>query len=87
MERFHVIEEGAAILRVKGGLYRQAKVYRRGRDVFVALGGGFVRLLSRSGTTRPDVTWLDLEADGVVVSATGVPHFVDVAQGDQVKAA
>ena len=43
MERFHVIEDAAAIL-VSKGVYRQAKVYRRGKELFAAYGAGFVRL-------------------------------------------
>lgn len=75
MQRFHVIEEGAVILRVKGGLYRQAKVYRRGQRVFAQFGAGFIRLMAGSGTTRTDVTWDGIEADGVTVDNRGCPSF------------
>lgn len=64
MERFHIIEEGAVILRSKG-LYRQAKVYRRGSQVFASYGAGFIRLLRGSGTSVPSVSWDGIEADGV----------------------
>ena len=74
MERFHEIPDGAVILRGKGGVYRQARVFRRGHDVFAAHGGGFVRLLRHSGTTVPSVTWIDLEADGVTVKS-GLPQW------------
>lgn len=76
MQRFHVIDEGAVILRSNGKTYRQVKVARRGRDVFAMVGGGFIRLLGRSGTTDPKTSWLDLEAEGVEVDARGVPKFV-----------
>lgn len=83
MQRFHVIEDAAVILRRKGGVYGQAKVYRRGRDVFAALGAGFVRLLGGSGTTSPNVSWLDLEAEGVeLANASKTPKFVGEA-GDE----
>lgn len=77
MQRFHVIDEGAVVVRVKGGLYRQCKVYRRGRDVFAGVGGGYIRLLARAGTTNPNVTWLELEADGVTLTGSGQPLFQD----------
>lgn len=77
MQRFHLIDEGAAILRLKGGTYRQAKVYVRGKDVFAAVSGGFVRLLARAGTTNPNVGWLDIEADGVSITSAGVPAFLN----------
>lgn len=61
---FHVIDDAAVILKARG-VYRQAKVYRRGTDVFAAWGAGFIRLLGSHGTTLPNVSWLDLQADGV----------------------
>lgn len=77
MQRFHVIDDAAVILRRKGGLYGQAKVYRRGQDVFAAIGAGFVRLLGGSGTTSPNVSWLDLEAEGVeLTNSSKTPKFV-----------
>jgi hypothetical protein len=74
VQLFHVIEDGAAILRLKGGVYRQTKIYRRGAEVFVGLGGGFVRLLKGGGTTKPDVTCLEVEGPGVVLK-DGHPKF------------
>lgn len=53
MERFHIIEDAAAIL-VSRGVYRQAKVYRRGKELFAGHGGGFIRLY-REGTSLPNV--------------------------------
>lgn len=75
MERFHVIDDAHVILRGKRGIYRQAKVYRRGAHVFAGVGGGFVRLLGRSTTTNPDVSWLELEADGVALGRSGEPVY------------
>ena len=43
MERFHVIDDAAAILRVKG-VYRQVKLYRRGDALFAGYGAGFDKL-------------------------------------------
>lgn len=56
MERFHVIEDAAVILRAKG-VYRQVKAYRRGIALFAGYGGGFVRLYRDGGTSVPNVTW------------------------------
>lgn len=53
MERFHIIDDAAAIL-VSKGVYRQAKVYRRGKDLFAGHSGGFIRLY-REGTSLPNV--------------------------------
>lgn len=64
MDRFHIIEDGAAVLRSKG-VYRQSKVYRRGAAVYAAWSGGFIRLLRGSATTHPNVSWDGVDADGV----------------------
>lgn len=53
MERFHIIDDATAIL-VSKGVYRQAKVYRRGKDLFAGHGSGFIRLF-REGTSLPNV--------------------------------
>lgn len=70
MERFHIIDDGAVILRSRG-VYRQAKVYRRGDDVYAGFGAGFIRLTGRGGTSVPTVTWTDVDATGVYVEADG----------------
>jgi hypothetical protein len=75
LERFHVIDEGAVILRIKG-VYRQAKVYHRGADVFAGWGVGFIKLGPRGGTTHPNVSWDGIEADGVLCDRVGAqPRF------------
>lgn len=74
MNLFHVIDDGVAILRCKG-LYRQAKVYRRGEDVFAGYGGGYVKLHGAAGTSRPDVSWLEIDAPGVRLGIGGQPRF------------
>lgn len=76
IERFHLIEDGACIL-FSRGVYRQAKVYHRGRDVFAGWGGGFVKIGPSNGTSNPNVGWRDIEADGVECSRVGgQPKFV-----------
>jgi len=64
MNRFHVIDDAAVILRSKG-MFRQAKVYRRGADVYAGWGNAFIRLLRGSATTHPNVSWDEIEAEGV----------------------
>jgi len=56
MERFHVIEDAAVILRAKG-VYRQAKAYRRGIGFYAGYGSGFIRLYRDGGTSVPNVAW------------------------------
>lgn len=53
MDRFHLVQDAAAIL-VSKGVYRQAKVYRRGKELFAAYGAGFIRLY-REGTALPNL--------------------------------
>lgn len=75
MDYFHIIEEGVVILRGKRGLFKQAKVYRRGKDVFAGVSGGFIRLIGYGGTTNPEVKWLDIEAAGVTHMGNGCPKI------------
>jgi hypothetical protein len=56
MERFHLIEDAAAIL-VSKGVYKQAKMYRRGIGLYVGHGNGFIRLYKDGGTSLPSVRW------------------------------
>lgn len=61
MQRFHVIDDAAVILR-SSGVYRQAKVYSRGVELYAGHAGGFIGLMGNGGTTRPNVSWVDLDA-------------------------
>jgi hypothetical protein len=54
---FHEIPDAQVILRSKG-VFKQAKLFRRGEDVYAAWGSGFIRLLKHSGTTVPAVSWM-----------------------------
>jgi hypothetical protein len=72
MDRFHVIDDAAVIIRSKGGVYKQAKVYRRGSDLYAAHAGGFIRLMGGRGTSHPSVSWDEIEAgDEVTVDKLG----------------
>lgn len=60
---FHLIPDSFAVLVSKRGVYRQAKLYRRGDEVFAGHGGGFVRIVSGGGTSVPDIRWDGLESE------------------------
>lgn len=75
MDRFHVIEDAAVVLRCKG-VYRQAKVYRRAEGLYAGWGAGFVRLYRGGGTTAPNVSWDDIE-----VGAARASDFIADAFG------
>lgn len=53
---FHEIPDVQAVLQSKG-VYRQAKLFRRGEAIYAAWGSGFVRLMGGSGTSVPTVSW------------------------------
>ena len=56
MDRFHVVEDAAVIVRSKG-VYKQVKVYVRGGAVYAGLSGGFVRLYKNGDTGIPTISW------------------------------
>lgn len=67
MELFHEIPDAQCIVRCKGGVYKQAKLYRRGEHTYVGIRGGFVRICAwmKFGdtwpTSAPDITVVDME--------------------------
>ena len=63
MERFHIIDDAAVIIR-RRGRYRQSKLYRRGDQLFAAVGSDFVRLMAANGTSDPHISWVELDAAG-----------------------
>lgn len=62
MDLFHVIEDKTVILRSKG-VYRQAKAYRRGDQLYAGFGVGFVKLCGANGTSNPNVSWEDTDVE------------------------
>ena len=64
MDRFHVIDDSAVIVRV-GNIYKQVRAYRRGQNVYANVRGGYVRLLRGSGTSVPGISWDGIDAEGV----------------------
>lgn len=79
---FHVVEEMQVIL-CRKGTYHQAKVYSRqhgvgiGHRLYAKVGGGFVQLQGRNGTSEPNVSWIDIEegpsSHGLVKGKFGEP--------------
>lgn len=63
MNRFHVIDDAAAILRSKG-VFKQVKVFRRADALYAAHAGGFIRLYKGGGTSAPTIAWDDLDVLG-----------------------
>jgi hypothetical protein len=68
MDRFHIIEEAAVILRSRG-VWKQAKVYIRGQAIYAGAGGGFVRLYKGGGTSVPNLSWDDIDVEGADASS------------------
>lgn len=60
MDRFHVIEDAAVIIRRKG-LFRQVRVFLRGNGIYASYAGGFVRLYAMGGTGIPDLSWDEID--------------------------
>jgi hypothetical protein len=74
MNLFHRIDDAHAIIRAKGGVFKQAELYRRADRLYVKNGGGFLRIESRSNglhwdTSSPSVNVVDL------------PELLDVDMG------
>lgn len=81
MHLFHKIEGAVAILRGKGGIYRQVDVYHRGRAIFVRCGSGFLKVTSafggRWGTSNPDTFVEGIDGGGLIHFGTSdVPLYV-----------
>lgn len=69
---FHVIPDAYATLRSRG-VFRQSKLYMRGKQLYAAYGGGYVGLRRDYGTTVPHVRWeyVEIEELGEIVEEKG----------------
>ena len=67
---FHIVEHGFVVTH-RGGVYRQSKMYRRGKDIYAQVAGGYVRLLARGGTTAPNISWDHIELPNDMVLGEG----------------
>lgn len=56
---FHIVDDAYAILRRKGGVYVQAKVFCRGANLYAGVSGGFV-MLFQNGTSSPNISVVDI---------------------------
>ena len=54
---FHILPDTFVIIRTRRGIFRQCKVYIRGKNVYAGVGQGYIRLLANNGTTCPDYLW------------------------------
>lgn len=67
MQRFHKIEDSAVIVKARGTYY-QRDAYRRGDELFVKHGSGFIRLFASpsagavgGGTSVPAISWVEMD--------------------------
>lgn len=77
MDLFHRIDDAEAIVRLKGGVFKQAELYRRRDRIYVKHGAGYVRLCAKLGdtwgTSAPSVNVIDITSDvpGLVLEQAG----------------
>jgi hypothetical protein len=67
MNLFHRIDDAQAIIRAKGGVFKQVELYRRNDRLYVKNGGGFLRIEGSNSmgwdTSSPSVSVLQLPDD------------------------
>ena len=65
MDHMSLVEDASAWVRLKRGVFKQADIYRRGRNYYIKHAGGFIRICEKFGgewlTSRPDVKVLEIE--------------------------
>ena len=76
MELFHIIDDGAAVLRLKGGLMKQTKIFRRGESIHAGISGGYLLLRRGNGTINPYISCQGVVGIGVV-RVNDVPTWVE----------
>ena len=64
MDLFHQIEDAEAIVRLKGGVHKQLKLYRRRDRIFIGISGGYLRVCAKFGdtwgTANPSINVIDM---------------------------
>lgn len=83
MQRFHKIEDSAVIVKARGTYY-QRDAYRRGDELFVKHGSGFIRLFASpsagaigGGTSVPAISWVEMDLGSIDYShAKGNPALL-----------
>lgn len=58
------------ILRTSSGVYKQARVARRGADLYATVGAGFVRLYQDNTTSSPTLRWECMEGEHLATPDT-----------------
>jgi hypothetical protein len=77
MDRFHRIQDAAAIITVGNGVFKQVDIYHRGSGLYIAAGGGYVRLYTGHRSGHPKIRWDDIEVPGI----NGAPDMHSDAHG------
>lgn len=68
---FRVQEDAQAITRTRG-VFKQTKVYSRGRQFYAQHGSGYVRLCGQGRTSHPDVICVEIvDPQGIVPANLG----------------
>lgn len=84
MERFHVIQDAAAIVVTKS-VFKQVPVYRRGRAIYIGARGGYVRISKGGLTDVADIRWDGLEIPGLsekeLIVASGTVGKLQLPEG------
>jgi len=79
IELFHEIPDAEAIIRQRGGIFKQAKVYRRGGKLYIGASGGYVRLTAKFGdtwgTSNPNISVVDISQGIPGMFVTGEPRW------------
>lgn len=81
MEGFKQIPDGRAIVRLKGGLLKEVKLFARGGRVFIPLRGGYLRICEKLGdkwvTADSNVSVVDIVQDLPGLFVTGEPKWIE----------
>lgn len=76
---FHEIPDGQAIIRIKGSVHKQVKLYHRGERVYIPFGGGYVRIVAKFGdewgTAAPNVKVIDMVTDVRRLDVSNEPRY------------
>lgn len=85
MQLFHEITDAQAIVRGKGRVFKQSKVYSRAGKLYIAALGGYVKICAKLGndwvTSNPNLTVIDISQDIPGLSVDGEPRFIKPESG------
>lgn len=70
--RLFEVSDDYVVLVTLRGVYRQAKIARRGAELYAAIPGGYVRLYGNRTTSNPGLRWVEIEgADTYIAGRFG----------------